>query len=318
LVGLLGIDQSTLFVSTGNIITQAELTKKLLAHAEINYPFLTDSKHVVALTSQNAFIMNLSKGNRRKCKASDDSILTLYLSSVESQSSGDRRPKMMANVRTIPNSVRKYFPDVWIYESLIVTNDMTVIDRTIPDSITSWIINGFSIHRDYGLAIGNTEQVTCFKYLFVEVEVPYSAKVGEQVDVNVIVHNYFEKDEKVTLNLIPNPAFQLIQGASEKILTVTSSNLLKVVFKIRITTSGDVHIHIKARADKKGDDILKIIKSEYPGRRVTNSKAKMIDEGTGVLSFQNPKNANKKDPKFEVSVSGNPLGWALDLSKEKP
>lgn len=63
--------------------------------------------------------------------------------------------------------------------------------KKVPDSITKWIITGFSIDPETGFAmVDQPTTLTTFLPFFLRLELPYSIKRGETVEIQVIVFNY--------------------------------------------------------------------------------------------------------------------------------
>lgn len=70
------------------------------------------------------------------------------------------------------------------------------LQKKVPDTITSWIITGFSVNPIYGL--GLTQQprkLNVFLPFFVSTNLPYSVKRGEVVAIPIVVFNYMEDDQ---------------------------------------------------------------------------------------------------------------------------
>ena len=63
---------------------------------------------------------------------------------------------------------------------------------TVPDSITSWMVEGFSLSKKYGLALADPVSVRTFKKFFLDFNLPYSVIRGEQVRIPITVYNYYD------------------------------------------------------------------------------------------------------------------------------
>lgn len=75
---------------------------------------------------------------------------------------------------------RKKFPETWLWQT--VTTDETgkteLDDLVVPDTITSWILTGFSMSTETGLGVVNgPEKITAFQKFFIKLYLPYSIKV---------------------------------------------------------------------------------------------------------------------------------------------
>ncbi|XP_075690703.1 complement C5 [Rhinoderma darwinii] len=86
--------------------------------------------------------------------------------------------------------IRSFFPESWLWEELFISDrGFKEIGLTLPDSLTTWEIQGISM-SDKGLCVADPVQITVFKDLFIDVQLPYSVIRGEQVEIQVTVYNY--------------------------------------------------------------------------------------------------------------------------------
>jgi alpha-2-macroglobulin len=60
----------------------------------------------------------------------------------------------------------------------------------VPDTITSWVLNGFAMSSVYGMAISDRATLKAFQPFFVQMTLPYSVIRGEEIPVTVTVFNY--------------------------------------------------------------------------------------------------------------------------------
>lgn len=72
----------------------------------------------------------------------------------------------------------------------------------MPDTITSWVITGFSVDPVTGLGLTkNPSKLEVFQPFFVSLNLPYSIKRGEVVSVPIVVFNYMEQDVNAEVTL---------------------------------------------------------------------------------------------------------------------
>ena len=67
----------------------------------------------------------------------------------------------------------------------------------VPDTITSWVVDGISMSPSHGLALAEPVQLKTFKHFFVRFNTPYSAVRGEQIMIPLTIHNYLHHCAKV-------------------------------------------------------------------------------------------------------------------------
>lgn len=80
----------------------------------------------------------------------------------------------------VENKINSFFPDVWIYDDFISTDHVTTKSYKMPDSITTWKLSGFTLHRDFGIAIAAPQQVSVEKNYLLIIEMPRTLKEGEK------------------------------------------------------------------------------------------------------------------------------------------
>lgn len=89
--------------------------------------------------------------------------------------------------------------------------------KRVPDTITSWIVTGFSIDPVTGLGLTREpSKLTVFQPFFVSLNLPYSVKRGEVVTIPCTVFNYLETDVEAELTLEnENNEFEFMAGEGE-------------------------------------------------------------------------------------------------------
>src|SRR5690349_6284286 len=128
---------------------------------------------------------------------------------------------------------------------------LTNLTKRAPDTITSWIITGFSLHSVYGLGLtSQPTKLTIFQPFFVSLNLPYSVKRGEVLALQVLVFNYLQNNETATITLLNDlKEFEFIEESNVLIRTrsievfVPAENGASVSFMIRPLKVG--HITIK-------------------------------------------------------------------------
>ncbi|PFX26602.1 cobra venom factor-like [Stylophora pistillata] len=91
---------------------------------------------------------------------------------------------------------RTDFPETWIWEELPVGEDGTAkMEATIPDTITTWVIQAVAISNTTGLGLALPLQIVSKKDFFVSLKMPYSVKRGEQISILATVFNYMIKND---------------------------------------------------------------------------------------------------------------------------
>uniref|UniRef100_A0A8C0IJL8 Alpha-2-macroglobulin n=1 Tax=Bubo bubo TaxID=30461 RepID=A0A8C0IJL8_BUBBB len=101
-------------------------------------------------------------------------------------------------------TVRKYFPETWIWDIVSGSADL---DVTIPDTITEWKANAFCTSADTGFGLSPTVSLRAFQPFFVELTLPYSVVRGESFTLKATVFNYLAACIRVSVSLAESTHF---------------------------------------------------------------------------------------------------------------
>lgn len=75
------------------------------------------------------------------------------------------------------------------------------VNASAPDSITLWESQVVCVSEREGLGVAESSALSVFLPFFVELELPYSVKRGENVTVQVTVYNYLHHSFPVSPRL---------------------------------------------------------------------------------------------------------------------
>ncbi|KAM9595853.1 complement C5 isoform 3-T3 [Morphnus guianensis] len=132
--------------------------------------------------------------------------------------------------------VRSYFPESWLWEVHQVSPRSKTLSVTLPDSLTTWEVQGVGI-SDKGICVATPLEVQVVKDIFLSVYVPYSVVRGEQIELKGSVYNYRDAaikfcvkiaagngicsfgDSATTGSRIRNCNFKTVDGASSSPVT---------------------------------------------------------------------------------------------------
>uniref|UniRef100_T1GQT0 Alpha-2-macroglobulin domain-containing protein n=1 Tax=Megaselia scalaris TaxID=36166 RepID=T1GQT0_MEGSC len=208
--------------------------------------------------------------------------------------------------------VRKDFPESWIWNNFNNTDGELYIKKKVPDTITSWVITGFSLNGEKGLGLTNEPtKLTVFQPFFVTINLPYSVKRGEVISIPVLVFNYMDNkmEAQVTLDNT-DKEFDFVEASNE-----IEENVIEGRSKsVQATTpvAGDA-VHQMLRVEPEGV-------TEYVNKAVLlNLKDK--PEQHENIKVEIPKDAVPDSEYVEVSVVGDLLGPTiknLDKLVRKP
>lgn len=222
--------------------------------------------------------------------------------------------------------IRTEFPETWLFESLDLADGKGVVTKKVPDTITSWIITGFSMDSTTGLGLTTLpKKLTVFQPFFVTTNLPYSIKRGEVVAIPIIVFNYMETDQDVDVTLFNNDdEFEFAEDGKmstkiemKKKILVKPNVGTSVSFMIKPKKAGNIKIKVVASSAVAGDGFEQLLIVEPEGITQYMNKALFIDL-RNVQDFKTdykiiiPENAVPDSTKIEVSAIGDILGPTID------
>ncbi|XP_030565063.1 CD109 antigen isoform X5 [Drosophila novamexicana] len=335
-VGLLGVDQSVLLLKSGNDLARDDVFNSLNKYKTSTpwqqgygrYP--GQSSGLVTLTNAN-YPYNFAT---RSYDAVDGMFDTypIYLEEAELDDDGDgfvARDEIDSSTAHQIELVRDNFAELWIWHSANLSTDAEgfTLTKKIPDTITSWVVTGFSLNPVTGFALTPTpSKIRVFQPFFVSTNLPYSVKRGEVIAVPVIVFNYMDKalDAEVTMDN-SDKEFEFTEATNEveektideikrvKRITIPSNNGQSVSFMIRPKKVGSITLKITATTPLAGDAIHQKLKVEPEGVTQFGNKAVFVNfknqsEMSQELKVIIPTEAVEDSEFIEFSVVGDLLG----------
>ncbi|ETN82754.1 a-macroglobulin complement component [Necator americanus] len=222
-----------------------------------------------------------------------------------------------------PVVIRTNFPETWLCVAFeISSNGEAVYQSMAPDTITSWVASAFAINDNSGLGVApTTSKLRVFRPFFIRLNLPYSVKRGEKFALQVLVFNYMEKEQDVTVTLKHDDGsgfdflnkdgsirkrqvFKKIvkqihtkrksmstnfsrdsgeQNYNIRIVSVPGGGVSKAVyFPIVPTEIGMVKLTVTAQASQAGDGVEEPLRVEPEGYRVDRNVPVVIDLSNGT------------------------------------
>ncbi|XP_055599445.1 thioester-containing protein 1 allele R1-like isoform X27 [Uranotaenia lowii] len=324
-VGLLGVDQSVLLLKSGNDLTSDKVFNELKMYEERSYGGFRKKRFAPWYHRPNFEDFN-GAGAAIMTNANEPPQMPVPLYAFAA-AAGNGGFNPAAEVM-----VRKDFPETWIWTSANEDSfsGQKNITKKVPDTITSWIITGFSVNPVYGL--GLTQQprkLNVFLPFFVSTNLPYSVKRGEVVAIPIVVFNYMDTDQfaEVTFHnteqefefadveneILENPKLELFRKTS---VSIPANSGKTVSFMIKPTKLGQITIKVVAVTKTAGDGVERQLLVEPEGLPQYVNKATFMDlrsapEVTKNLTVEVPKNAVPDSTRIEISAIGDVLGSTI-------
>ncbi|KNC22912.1 hypothetical protein FF38_00373 [Lucilia cuprina] len=205
-------------------------------------------------------------------------------------------------------------------------NGFATFTKNIPDTITSWVVTGFSLNDKTGFGmVANPTKIKVFQPFFVSTNLPYSVKRGEVISIPVVVFNYMDKaldaevtmentDDEYDFTEVSNEIEELVLEEKQRVkrLTVPSNSGKSLSFLIRPNKVGEITLKIKAVTVLAGDAIHQKLKVEPEGVTQYENQAIFISPSKEpirkTLEIAIPKEAVLDSEYLEFSVVGDILG----------
>ncbi|KAH8412151.1 hypothetical protein KR009_000193 [Drosophila setifemur] len=227
--------------------------------------------------------------------------------------------------------IRKDFPENWIFiNAENVDGEGFTLTKKIPDTITSWVVTGFSLNPTSGIALTkNPSKIRVFQPFFVSTNLPYSVKRGEVIAIPVIIFNYLDKtlDAEVVMDNsdgeyeFTEATNDVVEKAIDEVrrikrVTIPANSGKSVSFMIRPKNVGSTTLKITATSPLAGDTIHQKLKVEPEGVTQFENRAVFINlkdqpEMSQSLESEIPSEAVPQSEFIEFSVVGDLLGPTL-------
>ncbi|XP_067624052.1 thioester-containing protein 1 allele R1 isoform X7 [Eurosta solidaginis] len=332
-VGLLGVDQSVLLLKSGNDINRDQVFNSLS-----NYDTSTPWQRGYGIyPGQDAGLVTLTNAHypynddtRYQLWDGDYELVPL---AIEEQSFHLKHETLNANTMTAATSIklRTNFAEIWIFSTKTGTESNSFkLAKKIPDTITSWVVTGFSLNPKTGLALTtDPTKIQVFQPFFVSTNLPYSVKRGEVIAIPVIIFNYMDKalDAEVVMDNT-DKEYDFTEATNEveenavdeikriKRVTIPSNTGKSVSFMIRPKKVGQVTLKITATTPLAGDAIHQSLKVEPEGVTQYENRAVFIHlkdkpEYADKLTVDVPAEAVPDSEYIEFAVVGDLLGPTL-------
>ncbi|VCX41196.1 unnamed protein product [Gulo gulo] len=257
----------------------------------------------------------------------------LFASPVVSELQRGNEFTEMASVSEPPaESVRKYFPETWIWDLVVLdSSGGAEVAVTVPDTITEWKAGALCLSNDTGLGLSLPASLRAFQPFFVELTMPYSVIRGEAFTLKATVLNYLPKCIRVSVQLDLNPAFLVQEKEQEESHCICGNSRQTVSWAVRPKALGNVNFTVSAEALEskelcgtevavvpeygKKDTIIKSLLVEPEGlEKEATFNSLLCPSGAEVseqLTLKLPENVVEESARASTFVLGDILGSAM-------
>jgi hypothetical protein len=164
--------------------------------------------------------------------------------------------------------LRQHFPETLLWRPELVTDaaGRASLDLELADSITAWRLSVSAVAGDGRLG-GAERALKVFQPFFVDFDLPVSFTRNDEAAVPVVVSNYLDREQTVTLTLADSPGFERITDAEQKV-TLRPGEVKAVRYRLKAKAAGEHALEIKAVGSGASDAVKRMTEIVPDGQRV--------------------------------------------------
>ncbi|XP_031636083.1 ovostatin-like, partial [Contarinia nasturtii] len=311
-IGLLGIDKSVMILRGGNDLTHDEIWKELkISRSKVKRRRYNSTRH----WPHSGALQDFERANLITLTNTIEPTQNIYeyMPMSATVSAGAECYGNFIEKSHMKPIIRNDFPETWVWDSITDKsfNGSLNLKRKVPDSLTTWVLSGFSICPINGLALTKKPSELCVQQPFhVSLNLPFSVKRGE-----VLTHNEFEfVDASVDDKIYPEIRKQT---SRKKKLTILSDDAMNAFFTIRPTKVGVISLKVSAISETASDCLIKTLNVECEGVPQFVNKAVFVDlrEKSQIepidVAIEIPKTALPDSTRIEITCVGDLLGGTI-------
>uniref|UniRef100_A0A8D2L9L0 Complement C3 n=1 Tax=Varanus komodoensis TaxID=61221 RepID=A0A8D2L9L0_VARKO len=196
-----------------------------------------------------------------------------------------------------------------------------VVPFYLKDSITTWEVLAVSISDTKGICVADPYEITVMKDFFIDLRLPYSVVRNEQVEIRGVIYNYVERDIKVRVELIHNPAFCSASTAKQRyqhVLNIKGMSSIAVPFVIVPLKMGlhDVEVKAAVWGQYVSDGVKKklrvvVRKSDLP-MALGEEERRIPEQEFDAKLLENM--VPDTEPDTKITVQGDPVAQIIEDS----
>ena len=133
--------------------------------------------------------------------------------------------------------VRDYFPEtlVWLPELITDARGLASTQFPLADTVTTWKLAVFASTLDGRVAEADGD-LRAFQPFFIDFTPPPVLTEGDQIDLPVTIRNYLNRDQKVSVGLLPTD-WSTVQGSPSRQILVSANSSANVTYAVRADRS---------------------------------------------------------------------------------
>jgi hypothetical protein len=209
--------------------------------------------------------------------------------------------------------VRKAFPDTTYWNPNIRTgpDGHAKVEFNFPDSLTTWRTT-IRAMTDDGKAGGVVTRVLTRKNLIVRLATPRFLRVGDEVTLRVIAHNYLETDKDVTFAL-DVAGLDVASGQTQKV-NIPARGESVVEWRVRARAAGQAVLTAKALTNEESDALEMTLPVLPFGvkQRAAGSGVVFSGAGQNQWSFSYPAGSDASTRGLTITIAPSVAATVFD------
>jgi len=213
-----------------------------------------------------------------------------------------------------PPRVREWFPETLLWRPELITDDNgeATLEVDLADSITTWRLTTSAVSGEGQLG-GAEFPIKVFQPFFVDLNLPVSLTRNDEVGVPVVVYNYLDDPQTVTLTLKKADWFERLDGSADGDTNETNSDeaaaetetespesltlklgpgeIRSIHFPLRVLKVGRHPLEVTAIASGVADAIRREIEVVPDGRRVEEVAGGILSDVPADVTLSVPEQA---------------------------
>jgi uncharacterized protein YfaS (alpha-2-macroglobulin family) len=214
-------------------------------------------------------------------------------------------------------TVRKEFADTALWRGTLMTDEQGIaeVELEMPENLTTWKINVWSMSHGTKVAEGHTEVITR-KDLLIRLQAPRFFVEKDEVVLSANVHNYLQTDKrvKVALELQGGPLKLLPGMQAEQLVDIKAQGEKRIDWRVLVVKEGQAGITVKAMTDEESDGMMMEFPSYIHGMLKLEARSGVIrpEKGSGSFSFTVPRQRKAEQSELVVRYSPTLAGAMID------
>lgn len=181
-----------------------------------------------------------------------------------------------------PTRVREFFPETLFVAPSVITDEEgdASLSFALADSITTWRLTSIASATDGRLG-SVSAGIRVFQDFFIDLDLPVSLTVGDEVSVPVALYNYLDGPQTVRLEIEPEPWFEL-SGPPEIAADLAEGQVTSRYFRVKAVAPGRGTVTVRAFGSKMADAVRRSVEVLPDGRRVETTESGRVTSGEAL------------------------------------